>query len=174
MTGIDGAPAIALSDYVNDQFDQALSWESLDRSVDAARSAGLKVVLKGIQRVDDAESAVAHGVDAIELSKPRRSTDRPHAGSVQMVAGVRDAVGSGIALICDGGIRRGSDVVKAIALGADAVMVGRPYLYGLGAGGERGVSRVLDHIVWGLRQRMALCGRATVGELTADLVTQQS
>lgn len=55
-----------------------------------------------------------------------------------MVAGVRDAVGSGIALICDGGIRRGSDVVKAIALGADAVMVGRPYLYSLGAGGERG------------------------------------
>lgn len=92
MTGIDGAPAIALSDYVNDQFDQALSWESLDRMVDAARSAGLKVVLRGIQRVHDAESAVAHGVD----------------------------------------------VVKAIALGADAVMVGRPYLYGLGAGGERG------------------------------------
>lgn len=68
MTGIDGAPAIALSDYVNDQFDQALSWESLDRMVDAARSAGLKVVLKEIQHVDDAESAVAHGVDAIELS----------------------------------------------------------------------------------------------------------
>ncbi len=141
---------------------------------DAARSAGLKVVLKGIQRVDDAERAVAQGIDAIALSNHGGRQIDGTPAPVEMLTGVRDAVGSGIEVICDGGIRRGSDVVKAIALGADAVMVGRPYLYGLGAGGQRGVSWVLDHIVSGMRRTMALCGRATLGELTSDLVTQRS
>ena len=75
-----------------------------------------------------------------------------------------------IPLICDGGIRRGSDIVKALALGANAVMVGRPYLYGLAAGGQRGVEWVLEDLVSGLQRTMALCGRRSVSELTRDLV----
>ncbi len=168
MTDIDGTTAIALSDYVNAQFDQALSWESLEW----IRSAtNLKVVLKGIQRVDDAQRAMSEGIDAIALSNHGgRQTDGTLA-PVQLLPDVVDAVGGGIAIICDGGVRRGSDVVKACALGADAVMVGRPYLYGLGAGGERGVEWVLDHLVSGMKRTMALCGRSTVRDLTRDLVT---
>lgn len=168
MTDIDGTTAIALSDYVNAQFDQALSWESLEW----IRSAtNLKVVLKGIQRVDDAQRAVAEGIDAIALSNHGGRQIDGTLAPVQLLPGVVDAVGGDITIICDGGIRRGSDVVKACALGADAVMLGRPYLYGLGAGGERGVEWVLDHLVSGMRRTMALCGRSTIGDLTPDLVT---
>jgi L-lactate dehydrogenase (cytochrome) len=168
MTDIDGTTAIALSDYVNAQFDQALSWESLEwiRSV-----TDLKVVLKGIQRVDDAQRAVSEGIDAIALSNHGGRQIDGTLAPVQLLPSVVDAVGGAIEIICDGGVRRGSDVVKACALGADAVMVGRPYLYGLGAGGERGVEWVLDHLVSGMKRTMALCGRSTVSDLTPDLVT---
>ncbi len=168
VTDIDGTTAIALSDYVNTQFDQALSWESLEW----IRSAtDMKVVLKGIQRVDDAQRAVSEGIDAIALSNHGGRQIDGTIAPVQLLPDVVDAVGGGIAIICDGGVRRGSDVVKACALGADAVMVGRPYLYGLGAGGERGVEWVLDHLVSGMKRTMALCGRSTVDALTPDLVT---
>lgn len=171
MQGIDGTTAITLSDYVNAQFDQALSWESLGWIREAAEERGLKVVLKGIQTVADARRAADEGLDAIAISNHGGRQIDGTLAPVEVVSSVRDIVGDDIAVICDGGVRRGSDVVKAIACGADAVMFGRPYLYGLGAGGQRGVEWVLDHIVSGMRQTMALCGRRSLAELDRDLVS---
>ena len=112
------------------------------------------------------------GVDAVALSNHGGRQIDGTLAPVEMLAGVVDAIGhTQTAVIVDGGVRRGSDVVKAMALGADAVMLGRPYLYGLGAGGERGVEWVLDHLVSGMQRTMALCGRSSINELTPDLVS---
>ncbi len=169
--GIDGTTAISLSDYINEQFDQALSWDSLNwiREV-----SNLKIILKGIQRVDDATRAAAEGIDAIALSNHGGRQIDGTLAPIELLPDVIDAVGGDIDVICDGGIRRGSDIIKACALGADAVMLGRPYLYGLGAGGQRGVEWVLDHLTEGMQRTMALCGRRTIDELTNDLVVRHS
>ncbi len=81
-----------------------------------------------------------------------------------------DAVGDRTEVICDGGVRRGSDIVKAVALGAKACMAGRAYLYGLGAAGERGVDHVLAMLQTDVRRTMALCGAASIADLTPELV----
>ena len=89
---------------------------------------------------------------------------------IDLVAPCRDAVGDAIEIIADGGVRRGSDLVKARALGADAVMAGRMYLYALGAAGEAGVDWLLDFVDDGMRRTMALCGATSVADLTAELI----
>jgi len=81
------------------------------------------------------------------------------------VAPVADAVGDRVEILCDGGIRRGSDIVKAVALGARACMAGRAYLYGLAAGGERGVDQVLEHLREGVNRTLVLMGSASLGDL---------
>jgi L-lactate dehydrogenase (cytochrome) len=164
---INGESVITLSDYINKEFDQALSWEHLEW----IRSASdLPIVLKGIQRAEDARRAVSLGIDAIVLSNHGgRQLDGAPA-PVSVLPRVMEAVGDSIEVICDGGVRRGSDIIKACALGARAVMLGRPYLYGLAAGGERGVDFVIDHLVDGLRRTMALVGRTSIDQLTPDLL----
>ena len=132
---------MTLSDYINTQFDPALAWTDVDwlRSVWDG-----PIVIKGIQTVEDAVLAAERGVDAIALSNHGgRQLDGAPA-PFSLVAPVADAVGGRIEVFCDGGVRRGSDIVKAVAAGATAAMAGRAYLYGLGAAGERGVDRVLD------------------------------
>lgn len=167
MSGIDGTTAVALSEYINAQFDPSLSWQSID---DIRQATDLKIVLKGIQRIDDARRAAAHGADAIVLSNHGgRQVDGTPA-PIDLVADATDAVGDKVDVICDGGIRRGSDIVKACALGADAVMLGRPYLYGLAAGGEAGVDWVLENLIEGVERTMALCGRTSLSHLDRDLV----
>ena len=159
--------AVNLSQYINSQFDPSLSWDDIDWF--RSRWNG-KVVVKGIQSVADARIAVDHGVDGIALSNHggRQLDDAP--APIELVAPVADAVGGRVAILCDGGVRRGSDIVKAVALGADACMIGRAYLYGLGAGGEQGVTHVLDLLAEGMRRTMALSGVASVKELDRDLV----
>lgn len=164
---IDGTSVISLSDYVNSEFDQALSWESLEWIREAS---SLPIVLKGIQRVDDAERAASMGIEAIALSNHGGRQLDDAVAPIRLLPRVADAVGDRIEIICDGGVRRGSDVVKACALGARAVMFGRPYLYGLGAAGEAGVDFVLAHLLSGLRQTMALVGRTRLDDLSPDLV----
>src|SRR4051794_3366944 len=163
----DGASPVKLSDYINTQFDPALSWDD----VDWLRSAwNGPIVLKGIQTVDDARLAADAGVEAIALSNHGgRQLDSAPA-IADLVAPVADAVGDRTQIICDGGVRRGSDIVKAVALGARACMAGRASLYGLGAAGERGVDHVLQLFDADIRRTMALVGAHDVDALTRDLV----
>ena len=139
--------------------DPALSWSDVDwlRSIWDRR-----IVLKGIQCVEDARLAADAGVDAIALSNHGgRQLDGAPA-PFSLVAPVADAVGGRVEIICDGGVRRGSDIVKAVAAGANACMAGRAYLYGLGAAGERGVDRVLTWFADDMRRTMSLIGAGSV------------
>jgi L-lactate dehydrogenase (cytochrome) len=167
----DGATPVTLSDYINTQFDPSLSWDDVDwlRSI-----WGGPVVLKGIQTVADARLAADAGVEAIALSNHGgRQLDGAPA-TYDLIAPVVEAVGGRTEIICDGGIRRGSDIVKALAAGADAVMAGRAYLYGLGAGGERGVDRVLEWLRSDLVRTMSLVGVSQVSDLDSELLEDPS
>ncbi|TFH16939.1 MAG: alpha-hydroxy-acid oxidizing protein, partial [Acidimicrobiales bacterium] len=166
----DGTSAVNLAEHMARQFDPALSWDDVDwlRSIWDG-----PIVLKGIQTVADAKQAVAMGVDGLGLSNHggRQLDDAP--APIELVEPVRDEVGEGATIICDGGVRRGSDVVKAIALGADAVSMGRPYLYALGAAGERGVDQLLAFMREGLERTMALTGRRSIAEIDRSLVRRR-
>ncbi len=167
----DGTTAVTLSDYVNTQFDPGLSW----RDVEWMRSEWHgPLVIKGIQTVDDARLAAEAGVEAIALSNHGgRQLDSAPA-PLDLVAPVADAVGDRLEIICDGGVRRGSDIVKAVALGARACMAGRAYLYGLGAAGERGVDHALGLLGADVRRTMALVGASSVAKLGRELVDPRS
>lgn len=163
----DGTDAVSLAEYVNSQFDPELSWDDLEWL--RARWDG-PLVVKGIQTVEDARIAADLGVEAIALSNHGgRQLDFAPA-IVDLIAPVVDAVGDRVEIICDGGIRRGSDIVKAIALGANAAMAGRAYLYGLGAAGEQGVDFVLNLLHDDMKRAMALLGTRTVADLTGELL----
>lgn len=166
----DGRTAVDLAGQVQAQFDPALSWDDVDwlRSIWDG-----PIVLKGIQTVADAKQAVASGVAGIGLSNHggRQLDDAPTP--IELVEPVAQEVGGQVAIICDGGIRRGSDIVKALALGADACSAGRAYLYALGAAGERGVDHVLGVLCEGVVRTMALSGCRTIDEIDRSLVTWQ-
>jgi len=163
----DGSDAVSLADYINSQFDPSLSWHDVEwiRSVWDG-----PLVLKGIQTVEDAVLAAEMGIEAIALSNHGgRQLDSAPA-TLDLVEPVANAVGDRIEIICDGGVRRGSDVVKAVALGARACMAGRAYLYALGAAGERGVDQVLASLDADVRRTMALIGAGSIPQVTRDLV----
>lgn len=158
----DGTDAISLAEYVGQQFDAGLSWDDVDWL--RGQWDG-PIVLKGIQSVEDARIAVDHGVEAIAISNHGgRQLDSAPA-TLDLVAPIAEEVGGRTEIICDGGARRGSDIVKAVALGADAVMTGRPYLYGLGAAGEAGVDQVLSNFASEMKRTMQLIGCTSVADL---------
>jgi L-lactate dehydrogenase (cytochrome) len=163
----DGADAVSVADYINHQFDPSLSW----RDVDWMREVwDGPLVIKGIQTVADARLAADAGVDAVALSNHGGRQLDSAPTPIELVEPVADAVGDRVEIICDGGVRRGGDIVKALALGARACMAGRVHLYGLAAGGERGVDHVLHMLERDVRRTMALIGAASVKEVTRDLV----
>jgi L-lactate dehydrogenase (cytochrome) len=167
---VDGSTAITLSDYVNSQFDASLSWRDLDW---VRSESGLPIMLKGIQSVADAKRARDEGVEAISLSN---HGGRQYDGSpapIELLPAVMDAVGDGIEVLIDSGVRRGSDVVKACALGARAVMFGRPYLYGLGAAGELGVDWVVNYFNSGITRTMALVGATDLASLRGKVSSRR-
>ncbi len=167
----DGSDPVSLSTYINSQFDPALSWQEIEWF--RAHWSG-SVVLKGVQSVEDARIATANGVDAVALSNHggRQLDDAP--SPIELVGPVAQALGDRIEILCDGGVRRGSDIVKAVSLGARACMVGRAYLYALGAAGELGVDWLLDFMIEGVRRTLALTGRRSIGELDETLVRWRS
>jgi L-lactate dehydrogenase (cytochrome) len=167
----DGSSPITLSDYINSQFDPALSWDDIDwlRSVWDG-----KIVVKGIQSVADAVIAADRGVDAIALSNHGGRQLDGSPATFSLVAPVADAIGGRTEIICDGGVRRGSDIVKAVAAGATACMAGRGYLYALGAGGELGVDTLLGWWREDVRRTMSLVGAASVAGLDRSLVDLDS
>jgi heme/flavin dehydrogenase (mycofactocin system) len=125
-------------------------------------------MLKGVMRVDDAKRAVDAGVSAISVSNHGGNNLDGTPASIRALPVIADAVGDQVEVLLDGGIRRGSDVVKAVALGARAVMIGRAYLWGLAANGQAGVENVLDVLRGGIDSALIGLGRASVHDLVAD------
>ena len=159
--------ALAGVRFMGTQINARLSWDDMARI--RARWKG-KLVLKGILCVDDARRAVEMGADGIVLSNHGgRQIDSAVSG-VELLPAVSAEVGERITVLVDGGIRRGSDVLKALALGADAVMIGRPALYGLAAGGQPGVTHALGLLRAEMERTLALLGCRSLGELGRHLV----
>ena len=126
------------------------------------------VMLKGVMRPDDARRAVDAGFAAISVSNHGGNNLDGTPASIRALPGIVDAVGDQLEIVLDGGIRRGSDVIKALALGARAVMIGRAYLWGLAANGQAGVENVLDILRNGIDSALLALGRSSVHELTRE------
>lgn len=133
-----------------------------------AKEWGGPTMLKGICRVDDAKRAVDAGMTAISVSNHGGNNLDTTPATIRMLPAVAKAVGNDVELLLDGGIRRGGDVLKAIALGAKAVMIGRAYLWGLGANGQAGVENVLDILRSGIDAALLGLGKESIHQLTAD------
>ncbi|MGV9408732.1 pre-mycofactocin synthase MftD [Nocardia sp. NPDC003693] len=125
-------------------------------------------LIKGISRPDDAKRAVDVGATAISVSNHGGNNLDSTPASIRLLPSIVDTVGGQVEILLDGGVRRGSDVVKALALGARAVMIGRPYLWGMAAGGERGVHNVLEVLRQGIDSTLYGLGHASIADLGRD------
>ena len=153
--------------YINSQFDRTMNWKHAEY---AAKKWNGPFALKGVMSVDDAKKAIDIGATAIMISNHGgRQLDGSRAPFDQLETLV-DAVGDKIEIILDGGIQRGTHVLKALALGAKACSMGKAYLYGLGAGGQLGVERVLQKMKDEITRGMTLMGTRNVHELTKDKI----
>ena len=169
---VDGltSGSMSLFDYIGGQFDRSLNWRDVEW---LAAEWGGPLSIKGLMTPEDARRAVGSGASGVMISNHGgRQLDGAPA-PVDQVAAVREALGDGPEIICDGGVRRGSDVVKALALGATACSVGRPYLYGLAAGGERGVDRALTLLREEFERTLALAGVPDIAGLSARHVRRR-
>ena len=140
----------------------APTWEDLDWLRSFTK---LPIILKGIMSPQDAQLAADHGVDGIVVSNHGGRTLDTACASIQALPRIADAVGGRMPLLFDGGVRRGTDVLKALALGASAVLIGRPYLYGLATAGAVGVAHVLNILRAELEVSMALTGCSTLAKI---------
>ncbi|MEU6484923.1 aminotransferase class I/II-fold pyridoxal phosphate-dependent enzyme [Streptomyces sp. NPDC046887] len=164
----DGGDYTSPADHSRTAMDPSLDWSVVDwlRSV-----SGLPVLVKGVMTAEDSVLAVAAGVDGIIVSNHGgRQLDGAQA-TLDVLAEVTAAAGGHCPVLLDGGIRRGTDVLTALALGADAVLLGRPVLHGLAVAGQEGVAEVLDLVSGELVEAMALTGTATVADAGASLLT---
>jgi L-lactate dehydrogenase (cytochrome) len=150
--------------YVNQQFDRSATWKDLEWLRSQWRG---KLVIKGAMMPEDCARAVACGVDAIMVSNHGGRQLDTTGAPLDYVPAIRDRIQDGAQLIVDGGVRRGTDVLKAIALGANGCSIGRPYIYGLAAGGEAGVTRVLSIFREEIERDMALMGRTSIADITS-------
>ena len=148
-------------------FNPAMDWAYVRRLREAT---DMRIVLKGIVRGDDAARAVEEGVDAIVVSNHGGRSEESGRATVESLPEVVDAVAGRIPVIVDGGIRRGNDILKALAIGATAVQIGRPYLWGLAAFGQPGVERVLEMLRGELALAMQFAGAPTIADLDRDLL----
>lgn len=157
-----GKGSMGLIDYVNSQFDRTVTW---DDAAWLAQQWDGPLVIKGLQSPADAKRAVEIGATALMVSNHGgRQLDGAPA-PIDCIGPIRDAVGDRLELIVDGGIRRGTHIIKALAQGADACSIGRPYLYGLAAGGQQGVERALFLLKAELERSMALLGTRTITDI---------
>jgi L-lactate dehydrogenase (cytochrome) len=159
-----------LIQFVNAQFSRRVTWDDA-RWLRETWSG--KFAVKGVSTPGDARRAIGIGADAIWVSNHGgRQLDTAPA-SIDTLPAIADAVRGEAEIIFDGGIRRGTDIVKALALGANAIAIGRAYLYGLAAAGEAGVARAIEILESELKRDMMLLGRTRVSELTRDLIFQR-
>ena len=165
VTGV--ADMSSLSSWTASQFDPGLNWGDVEW---IKKRWGGKLILKGIQDVDDAHMAVQSGADALIVSNHGGRQLDGAQSSIEALPAIVDAVGQSIEVHMDGGIRSGQDVVKARALGAKGVYIGRSMLYGLGAMGEAGVTKALEIIHKELDLTMAFCGRTQMDTVDKSIL----
>ncbi|WP_147125732.1 alpha-hydroxy acid oxidase [Shimia ponticola] len=159
--------ASSLGSWTAEQFDPQLDWSKVER---IKEMWGGPMILKGILDPEDAKMAVKVGADAITVSNHGGRQLDGALSSIRMLPQIVDAVGDDIEIHLDSGIRSGQDVMKALALGAKGTMIGRAFVYGLGAMGEKGVTSALEVIHKELDTTMALCGRRRIDELNRDIL----
>jgi L-lactate dehydrogenase (cytochrome) len=160
---------VSLIDYVNSQFDRSVTWDDVAR---LREQWGGPFVLKGLQTAADAKRAVEVGATAVMISNHGGRQLDGAAAPIDCLGAMREAVGDRLELIVDGGIRRGTHVLKALALGANACSVGRAYLYGLAAGGEAGVTRALNLLRAEVERDLALLGCRQLSDLRPEHVSR--
>lgn len=154
---------MSLFDFIGRQFDPSLTWRDVEW---LASEWNGPLAIKGLMTPEDATHAIRSGASGVIISNHGgRQLDGAPA-PIDQVATVREALGDGPDVICDGGVRRGSDIVKALALGATACSIGRPYLYGLAAAGEAGVARTLKLLREEVERTLTLAGVADIQALT--------
>ena len=157
----------SLSAWTSSQFDPSLTWADVEW---VKKLWGGKLILKGIMDVEDAKLAVKSGADALVVSNHGGRQLDGAASSISALPAVADAVGKDIEVWMDGGIRSGQDLLKAIALGAKGALLGRAYIYGLGAMGEAGVTKALQLIANELDVTMALCGHRDITKVDKSIL----
>jgi L-lactate dehydrogenase (cytochrome) len=160
---------ISLAQWTNSQFDPALSWKDVEwvRSLWSG-----KLILKGILDVEDAKTAAKTGASALVVSNHGGRQLDGAPSSISALPKIAEAVGAQIEVMFDGGIRSGHDVLRALALGARSCMIGRSYVYGLGAGGEDGVGKAIEILAKELDVAMALTGTKRVGDIDRRVIAQ--
>jgi len=157
----------SLSSWTTEQFDQHLQWKDVEW---IKKLWGGKLIIKGILDVEDARAAQDCGADALIVSNHGGRQLDSAPSSITLLPEIVESVGDKIEIHLDGGIRCGQDVLKAIALGAKGTYIGRPYLYGLGALGKKGVTKALEIIARELDITMALCGKRHITEISTDIL----
>ena len=157
----------SLAQWTQSQFDPALNWKDVEwiKSVWPG-----KIILKGILDVEDAKMAVNLGADAIVVSNHGGRQLDGAPSSISSLPAIADAVGSDLEVLFDGGIRSGADIMRAVALGARACMIGRAYVWGLGAAGKAGVAQAIDILKKELSVTMALTGTNRVAEIGPQVI----
>jgi L-lactate dehydrogenase (cytochrome) len=169
VAGMEGVTSLAT--WVSKQFDPTMTWKDIEwiRSLWPG-----KIVLKGILDVEDAKIAAATGVTSIVVSNHGGRQLDGAPSSIAALPAIADAVGDSVELLFDGGIRTGADILRALALGAHACLIGRAYVYGLGAAGEAGVTRAIDILRKELDVAMALTGTTSVNHVGREVISNLS
>jgi L-lactate dehydrogenase (cytochrome) len=157
----------SLSKWTQDQFDPGLNWKDIEW---IRKYWPGHLVIKGILDVDDAKTAVKMGADAIVVSNHGGRQLDGASSSIAMLPRVADAVGTDTEILFDGGIRTGADIVRALALGARACLIGRSYVWGLGAGGQAGVAKAIDILKNELSVTMALTGIGKIADIDGRVI----
>ena len=157
----------SLADWTVNQFDPRLSWEDVR---EIRKQWGGKIIIKGILDVEDAKQAVNVGADVVVVSNHGGRQLDGAPSSIAALPAIVDAIGDKCEVWMDGGIRTGQDILRAVALGAKGTLIGRAFLYGLGAGGREGVSKVLEILHKELDLTMALCGRSKLAEVDESIL----
>jgi isopentenyl diphosphate isomerase/L-lactate dehydrogenase-like FMN-dependent dehydrogenase len=147
----------------------SMDWDFVRQLKDAT---DMQLVIKGITLPEDAERAIAHGADGIVVSNHGGRAEESGFATIESLPEVAAAVAGRIPVLVDGGIRRGTDVLKALALGADAVLVGRPYIWGLAAFGAAGVARVMQILDQELDIAMRQAGTPSLADVGANIIRQ--
>ncbi len=160
----------SLSEWISTQFDPSLSWKDVDwiRSIWPG-----KLVIKGIMDINDAREAVKTGADALVVSNHGGRQLDGAPSSISVLPEIVQDVGEKIEIMFDGGIRSGQDVMRALALGAKSCMLGRSYIHGLGAAGQKGVAKAVDLIGKELSTTMGLCGVHNIADIDRRVLVDQ-